>query len=314
MALETLTGTVYLNALDSANPVGSADPMSDVDAHIRGIKNVLKLTFPNLNGAISATDEDLAALVNAAVLLSTTTSELTIKTGKTLNLTDNSALKLASTAVTSTAAELNLLDAQQGAALLTGIAAAGGTADAITATFSPSITLTDKVTVLVRAASANATTTPTFQPNGTVAKTIVKHGNIALLAGDIRAAGHNLILQYNSTNDNWELLNPMYHTAHDHSAAGETQLPAGGLAADCVIQGKIKTAENTASGSLTAGTGIGIQMEQYSFAPMIYTESSLVYVTGRTTDPGTSQPQLGLYNADAAAKNYAVDWRYITSS
>lgn len=87
--------------------------------------------------------------------------------------------------------------------------AAGGTADALTATFSPALnTLTNGMVVSVRAASANATTTPTFKLGTATAKTIVKEGNNALLAGDIRGAGHEIILRYNSSNDVWELINP----------------------------------------------------------------------------------------------------------
>lgn len=87
--------------------------------------------------------------------------------------------------------------------------AGGGTADAITATYAPSLgTLTNGQCVRVRAASANATTTPTFAPNGLTAKTIVKGANSALVAGDIAGQHHELQLQYNSTTDKWHLLNP----------------------------------------------------------------------------------------------------------
>lgn len=59
MALEDLTGAdKFIANLNPANPVGS-DDKRDGDNHIRGIKNVLKNTFPNLNGAMTASDEDL---------------------------------------------------------------------------------------------------------------------------------------------------------------------------------------------------------------------------------------------------------------
>lgn len=90
-----------------------------------------------------------------------------------------------------------------------GFAAAGGTADAITATFSPSVTtLADGMIFRVRAGAANATTTPTFSPNGLTAHTITKNGGQALVAGDIFGSGHELLLQYNLANTRWELLNP----------------------------------------------------------------------------------------------------------
>lgn len=88
-------------------------------------------------------------------------------------------------------------------------AAAGGTADAITATFTPAIAaLTDGMAVYVDAASANTTTTPTFSPNGLTAHTIVKNNAQALVAGDIAGAGHILHLVYRLGAAKWELLNP----------------------------------------------------------------------------------------------------------
>lgn len=85
----------------------------------------------------------------------------------------------------------------------------GGTADAITATYSPAITaLVDGQLCFVRATAANATTTPTFAPNGLTARTIVKKGGSALVAGDIVGDGHELQLRYDLTNTRWELLNP----------------------------------------------------------------------------------------------------------
>ena len=91
------------------------------------------------------------------------------------------------------------------------VASAGGTADALTATFSPAPRAWPTgVPFMVRAASANATTTPTFTPNsGTLpAKTIVKGANAALAAGDIAGDGHWLVLQYDVTLDKVVLLNP----------------------------------------------------------------------------------------------------------
>lgn len=88
---------------------------------------------------------------------------------------------------------------------------AGGTSDAITATYAPAlIALTNGMTLNVRATSANTTTTPTFTPNSGViaAKTIVKGAGSALAAGDIAGGGHWIVLQYDSTLDKWVLLNP----------------------------------------------------------------------------------------------------------
>lgn len=104
----------------------------------------------------------------------------------------------------------SLANAQDGTGVF---AAAGGTADAITASFSPAVTaVVDGMMLRVRAANANATTTPTFSPNGLTARTIVKQGGQALAAGDIRAANHDLLLVYRATGTVWELLNPTFPT------------------------------------------------------------------------------------------------------
>lgn len=89
---------------------------------------------------------------------------------------------------------------------------AGGTANAITADFSPAIAALPAapgtLSVLVRAGAANTTVNPTFAANGTTAKVIVKGNNVPLVPSDIAGAGHWLLLQYDATNDRWVLLNP----------------------------------------------------------------------------------------------------------
>lgn len=86
------------------------------------------------------------------------------------------------------------------------IATAGGTPDAITATFTPALTLTDKVICAVVASGANTVTNPTFAPDGLVAHTITKNGGSALVVGDIPAALAVIILEYNAANTRWELV------------------------------------------------------------------------------------------------------------
>ena len=88
------------------------------------------------------------------------------------------------------------------------VAAAGGTADAITATFAPVATLTDLMLVMVVPASANATTTPTFAPDGLTARTIVRSGGYPVFAGDIQPL-NPMLLEYNLANTRWVLLNPV---------------------------------------------------------------------------------------------------------
>lgn len=124
MALESLTGgSVFIDDLVNTNPVNATDDVAEGDDHIRGIKNVLLNSFPAVTGAVTSTHTelnildgvtasagDINAITNFEETVSATTSEVTIATSKTLNVTDNSGFKLAGTAVSSTAAELNYLD------------------------------------------------------------------------------------------------------------------------------------------------------------------------------------------------------------
>jgi len=90
-------------------------------------------------------------------------------------------------------------------------AVAGGTADALTGTYAPVVpALVNGLTLYVRAATANATPTPTFSPNGLAPKAIVKGNGLPLVAGDIAGAGHWIELQYDSVLDKWVLLNPAF--------------------------------------------------------------------------------------------------------
>lgn len=61
MALEDLTGTKYISDLNSSNPTAT-DGVSEGDDHIRGVKNVLKTTFPSVSGAVTATHTELNLL------------------------------------------------------------------------------------------------------------------------------------------------------------------------------------------------------------------------------------------------------------
>ncbi len=97
------------------------------------------------------------------------------------------------------------------------IASATGSADALVGAYTPAVpALANGLTLYLRAASANATTTPSFTPNSVLpitVKTIVKGNGLALVPGDIAGAGHWLELQYDLTLDKWVLLNPATGTA-----------------------------------------------------------------------------------------------------
>lgn len=93
------------------------------------------------------------------------------------------------------------------------VAAAAGTVDVITATYSPAPTaLRDKMLLWFRATGANTSTTPTFSPNGLTARTIVKQGGQPLVAGDIPEANAIMEVVYDLANTRWELVNPRYES------------------------------------------------------------------------------------------------------
>ena len=88
-------------------------------------------------------------------------------------------------------------------------AEAQGTADALTATFTPTLKHLDSgKTVLVRAREKNRTKNPGFKADETEARPIVKGNNLPLEEGDIAGAGHWLELQFDNVLEKWVLQNP----------------------------------------------------------------------------------------------------------
>jgi hypothetical protein len=64
MALETAT---YIDGLVATNPAAS-DAISTADDHLRLIKATIKATFPNISGAVTATQDQVNDVVNKAPL------------------------------------------------------------------------------------------------------------------------------------------------------------------------------------------------------------------------------------------------------
>jgi hypothetical protein len=92
---------------------------------------------------------------------------------------------------------------------LIGWTIAGGTADAITATYTPTRGApSDGSLYAFRATASNATTTPTFAPDSQTARTITKVGGSALGIGDIPGNLAEMWVRYNSASTRYELLNP----------------------------------------------------------------------------------------------------------
>ena len=89
------------------------------------------------------------------------------------------------------------------------IAEADGSADALTAHFTPTVKeLENGLLVHVRAKEKNTGTSPSFNADETGEKPVVKGNNLPLEAADIAGAGHWLEMQYDGALDKWVLQNP----------------------------------------------------------------------------------------------------------
>lgn len=69
MGLETAT---YISELDASNPIGASDPKGQGDDHLRLIKSTLQNTFPNVEGEVTASHEEINTLTG----LETSTADL----------------------------------------------------------------------------------------------------------------------------------------------------------------------------------------------------------------------------------------------
>ena len=98
MALEDLTGTKYIDDLVSTNPA-AGDNVSEGDDHIRGIKNVLKTTFPNIDGAVTPTDTEINYVGGVTSAIQTQIDSKTTNATHTGDVTGATALTIAAGAV-----------------------------------------------------------------------------------------------------------------------------------------------------------------------------------------------------------------------
>lgn len=141
-------------------------------------------------------------------------------------------------------------------------AVAGGTANALTGAFSPAIAALPAapgtLSVLVRAGSANTTTTPTFSPDGLTAKTIVKGNNLPLVAGDIAGAGHWLDLQYDATLDKWILQNPATGVTGALQLASTAEAQAGTNNTKAISPATLKDAQIQLGSVINSTSGVAI--------------------------------------------------------
>lgn len=180
------------------------------------------------------------------------------------------------------------------------VAASGGTADAITATLTPTQTAFASGPTWWRATAANATATPTFKRDGLAAKTLVKGNNLPLVAGDIPGAGAWMCSQYDATLDKEVLLNPAVFTQFGASLAtsGYQKLPSG-----LIIQWGLFTANAAADTVVTFP--LAFPNAVYSIVGTVGQPSTLVaFVTNGNT--------LTNFNANATSSGgrnaFACNW------
>lgn len=176
----------------------------------------------------------------------------------------------------------------------------GGTAQAITAAYSPAVTaVVDGMLLGVRATLANTATAPTFSPNGLTARDIVKNGNVALVAGDIVGDGHELLLRYRASDTKWELLNPGL------SAASETVAGKVELATDAETVTGTDTARAITPANLTAaGRKQGKETIWVPAAAMIPTSSNGCAALAKV-ETTAGRPDLNVLDFDTAADEHA---------
>ena len=193
------------------------------------------------------------------------------------------------------------------------IAAGGGTADAITATFDPPLSaLTNGLIVYVRATAENTSTTPTFNPDNLGALTIVKGANLPLKDGDIGGAGYWMILQYDQAFNKWILQNPAKGiTPQSGVPVGTIEYfatstsPAGYLVANGAAVGRTTYPDLFAAIGTTFGEGDGSttfnlpdlidRFAQGSSTPGLKIEAGLPNITGSFGDRQTGTSKNGCF-------------------
>lgn len=160
-------------------------------------------------------------------------------------------------------------------------AAATGGVDAIIAAYDPELTeLTDGLILGFRAAGANVTATPTFQPDGFTARTITKRGGSALSPGDIPAAAAEILVRYNLANTRWEMLLLTEPTRSAWASAGGTVNAITATYSPAYLSGDL------VDGLLLGFRAAGANTSTVTFSPNGLTARAIVKDGGSALEPG----------------------------
>jgi hypothetical protein len=191
---------------------------------------------------------------------------------------------------------------------------AGGTVNAITGTFTPTLlTLTDGLTVTVHVTATNNSTIPTFQADATTAHTIVKGAGNPLQPGDLLGM---MILTYDLTNTRWVLHNPCtpVTTSPSYSKVSvltTTTVLDNTYSGAVIVSNAAGTSNYTlpAANSCKAGTVIEFLNVNFGSSSVIRAGADTITAggtTGLTTSPVMLNGDMVRFTTDGASVWYCV--------
>lgn len=189
-------------------------------------------------------------------------------------------------------------------------ATVGGTADAITATFSPafaSLAASAGIVLAIPLAGSNTVTTPTLAIDGFTAKTIVKNSGAALVAGSIPGGDFVGLFVYDASLDKFQMLNPTPVLGAEYQAYDATLASLAGLT---LSQGALLTATGADAGAVLAkGTALQVlRMNAGATAPEW--GSSIIPFTPQASTSGTSID----FTVTAGAKQVVIAFKGVSTN
>lgn len=255
-------------------------------------------------------------------------SVVAIATGRTLNVVDNGGLYIAGTSVTSTAAELNILDGCTATATELNLLS-GKTGTVWTSTNDGAASGLDAD--LLDGQHGSYYTNGSNINAGTVANTYLPSASDTAAGIAERATA----AECNALSDTTRFVTPGRIPTSSATQQGVVELatnaevatgtdtaravtPAGlqnKLTAEAdITQGGLNTSTTSLAGTVGAGSQATIVLTAYCFFPMVHTQDSLRMMGDATDAASADLPRFDLFNTDGSvSKTYDVDYRYIIS-
>ena len=189
-------------------------------------------------------------------------------------------------------------------------ATVGGTADAITATFSPafaSLAASAGIVLAIPLAGSNTVTTPTLAIDGFTAKTIVKNSGAELVANSIPGADFVGLFVYDASLDKFQMLNPTPVLGAEYQAYDAT---LAALAALTLTQGGLLTMTGDDDPVVLAKGAAGkvLRMNAGETAPEW--GSSIIPFTPQASTSGTSID----FTVTAGAKQVVIAFKGVSTN